>query len=321
MTLDADKVYRFRVTAANSGGQSLPSEELACVWHPGGRQLLVVNGFHRLAGPAVKYNDMGMATGFDMEEDPGLSYGKTACWTSHLPFLAGNDFNYTTEHVRAMATMRKYSVVSCSSECLGMGDVMLSRYRLLDLILGNERNDGYSIKRYPSLPTRLKNELRYFNGALIVSGSYVGSDNQAPADSAFMAEVLYTDYQQKCYVQQQREIARINAFIENQRKWNRERNIIAVNSRLKYLDRMEKIDSGTVCRAFPSVNTSAKAKSFQIKRAQSSRECFSAVIRVTCPGEKFSLRFIAILSPILWNPSSEAGSGGSSRPRIPSAVP
>ena len=197
VTLDADKVYRFRVTAANRGGQSLPSEELACVWHPGGRQLLVVNGFHRLAGPAVKYNDMGMATGFDMEEDPGLSYGKTACWTSHLPFLAGNDFNYTTEHVRAMATMRKYSVVSCSSECLGMGDVMLSRYRLLDLILGNERNDGYSIKRYPSLPTRLKNELRYFNGALIVSGSYVGSDNQAPADSAFMAEVLYTDYQQK----------------------------------------------------------------------------------------------------------------------------
>ena len=157
----------------------------------------MVNGFHRLAGPAVKYNDMGLATGFDMEEDPGLSYGKTACWTSHLPFLAGNDFNYTTEHVRAMATMRKYSVVSCSSECLGMGDVMLSKYRLLDLILGNERNDGYSMKRYPSLPTRLKNELRYFNGALIVSGSYVGSDNQAPADSTFMADVLYTDYQNK----------------------------------------------------------------------------------------------------------------------------
>ena len=197
VTLEADKVYRFRVTAANSGGQSLPSEELACVWHPGGRQLLVVNGFHRLAGPAVKYNEMGMATGFDLAEDPGLSYGKTACWTSHLPFLAGNDFNYTTEHVRAMATMRKYSVVSCSSECLGMGDVMLSKYRLLDLILGNERNDGYSIKRYPSLPTRLKNELRYFNGALLVSGSYVGSDNQAPADSSFIAEVLYADYQSK----------------------------------------------------------------------------------------------------------------------------
>ncbi len=197
VNLVADKVFRFKVAAANSGGQSLPSEELACVWHPGGRQLLVVNGFHRLAGPAVKYNDMGLATGFDMAEDPGLSYGRTACWTSQLPFLAGNDFNYTTEHVRAIATMKKYSVASCSSECIGMGDVILSKYRLLDLILGNERNDGYSLKRYPSISPMMRSELRYFNGALLVSGSYVGSDNQAPADSTFLAEVLYTDYVRK----------------------------------------------------------------------------------------------------------------------------
>ena len=194
VTLEADKVYRFKVTAANSGGQSLPSEELACVYHPGGRQILVVNGFHRLAGPAVKYNEMGMAIGFDMAEDPGVSYGKTACWTSQLPFLAGNDFNYTTEHVRAIATMKKFSVASCSSECIGMGDVTLSKYRLLDLILGNQRNDGYSLKRTPSISPIMRSELRYFGGALLVSGSYVGSDNQAPADSTFLAEALYTDY-------------------------------------------------------------------------------------------------------------------------------
>ena len=194
VTLEADKVYRFKVTAANSGGQSLPSEELACVYHPGGRQILVVNGFRRLAGPAVKYNEMGMAIGFDMAEDPGVSYGKTACWTSQLPFLAGNDFNYTTEHVRAIATMKKFSVASCSSECIGMGDVILSKYRLLDLILGNQRNDSYSLKRAPSISPIMRSELRYFGGALLVSGSYVGSDNQAPADSTFLAEALYTDY-------------------------------------------------------------------------------------------------------------------------------
>ena len=64
----------------------------------------------------------------------------------------------------------------------------------------------------------------------------------APYSSYVALRQADTEYQQKCYVQQQREIARINAFIENQRKWNRERNIIAVNSRLKYLDRMEKIE-------------------------------------------------------------------------------
>lgn len=41
---------------------------------------------------------------------------------------------------------------------------------------------------------------------------------------------------------QQKEIKRIEAFIENQRRWNREKNIIAAESRQKALDRMVKID-------------------------------------------------------------------------------
>ena len=51
------------------------------------------------------------------------------------------------------------------------------------------------------------------------------------------------EIQQKHYEQQQREIARIEAFIEKQRQWNRERNIIAAESRQKALDRMEKIEA------------------------------------------------------------------------------
>ncbi len=46
----------------------------------------------------------------------------------------------------------------------------------------------------------------------------------------------------KHYEIQQKEIARLEAFVENQRRWNRERNIIAAESRLKAIDRMEKID-------------------------------------------------------------------------------
>ena len=45
----------------------------------------------------------------------------------------------------------------------------------------------------------------------------------------------------KHYNLQQKEIARIEAFVANQRKWNREKNIIAAESRLKALDRMEKL--------------------------------------------------------------------------------
>jgi len=47
---------------------------------------------------------------------------------------------------------------------------------------------------------------------------------------------------EKHYQNQQREIARIEAYIEQQRRWNRERNIIAAESRQKQLDKMVKLD-------------------------------------------------------------------------------
>lgn len=50
------------------------------------------------------------------------------------------------------------------------------------------------------------------------------------------------EVEQRHYDNQQREIARIEGIIENQRKWNRERNIIAAESREKALERMEKLE-------------------------------------------------------------------------------
>ena len=47
---------------------------------------------------------------------------------------------------------------------------------------------------------------------------------------------------ERAYKNQQREIARIEAYIEQQRRWNREKNIIAAESRQKALDRMVKIE-------------------------------------------------------------------------------
>ncbi len=50
------------------------------------------------------------------------------------------------------------------------------------------------------------------------------------------------DIQEKHYQLQQREIARQEAIIEQQRRFNREKNIIAAESRQKVLDRMVKLD-------------------------------------------------------------------------------
>ncbi len=46
----------------------------------------------------------------------------------------------------------------------------------------------------------------------------------------------------KHYELQQKEIERLEAFIENQRKWNREKNIIAAESRQKTIDKMVKLE-------------------------------------------------------------------------------
>ncbi len=50
------------------------------------------------------------------------------------------------------------------------------------------------------------------------------------------------EIQLRHYKNQQKEIARQEAYIEQQRAWNRERNIIAAESRLKMLEKMERIE-------------------------------------------------------------------------------
>ncbi len=50
------------------------------------------------------------------------------------------------------------------------------------------------------------------------------------------------DIMERHYNNQQKEIKRIEAYIEQQRRWNRERNIIAAESRQKLLDKMERVE-------------------------------------------------------------------------------
>lgn len=48
--------------------------------------------------------------------------------------------------------------------------------------------------------------------------------------------------QERAYANQQKEIERLEKYIEQQRRWNRERNIIAAESRQKAIDRMVKVE-------------------------------------------------------------------------------
>lgn len=55
-------------------------------------------------------------------------------------------------------------------------------------------------------------------------------------------KAINREIEQKHYDQQQKEIARMEAFIEQQKQWNRERNIKAAESRQKAIGRIEKLD-------------------------------------------------------------------------------
>ena len=62
------------------------------------------------------------------------------------------------------------------------------------------------------------------------------------------------------YKNQRREIERMEAFIENQRKWNRERNIIAAESRMKAIERMDKLEKPKALPESVSMSFSAGSR-------------------------------------------------------------
>ena len=221
VNLEPGKLYNFKVAAINPGGESFPSETLSALYSPTAtKTVMVVNNFHRLASPQVVDNDS--LQGFDIDADPGVTYGLTAGWNGRQmifdrsrmgntsttglgytgnelagKFIAGNDFNYTAEHARAIAATQKYNIVSCSSEAVISGQVALGKYQAVDLINGLERHDGYTPEFYKSFSQTMQTRLKDYvqgGGRLLVSGSYTGSDMQSPEERTFLAQTLKLQY-------------------------------------------------------------------------------------------------------------------------------
>ena len=213
-------VYHFKVAAVNRGGESFTTEVLSACYEPKAtKTVLIVNGFHRLSSPAIRNTENEQ--GFDLNEDPGVTYGPTFGWSGRQVnysraemgiengglgstgdelagmLIAGNDFNYVTTHAHAIATAKRYNIVSCSSEAVEKGEVNLTDYDAVDLLLGLERNDGHSVKEYKTFSTAMQKALEHYanhSGAMLVSGAYIGTDMSSAEERQFLKTTLKSSW-------------------------------------------------------------------------------------------------------------------------------
>jgi hypothetical protein len=216
------------VTAVNAGGESFPSEILSvCRVDNNKPEVLIVNGFDRLSAPAsYVYSDS--AAGFNNDEDAGMPYirqtgfvgnqyefNRTSLWESDKSpgfgasladaentVIAGNTFDYPFVHGKAIKAAG-FSFVSCSKTSALCGDIDLKNYKIIDLILGNQKQsqkgNGKKSAEFKTFALPLQQILMAYCGSggnLFVSGSHIASDfyikNYINAgDKHFIQDVLH----------------------------------------------------------------------------------------------------------------------------------
>jgi hypothetical protein len=215
----------YRVTAVNAGGESFPSEILSVGRSAGGSQpVLIVSGFDRVSAPGTieegnwrgfsgivdegvpdRYDAGFVGEQYDFEvssdwrddDAPGLGASFATYETRVLP---GNTFDYPFIHGQALLAAGR-SFVSVSDEGVEEGDIDLSEYSVVDLILGEERTTlGPGTRRaarYQTFSPEMRSALETYTeagGRLIVSGAYVGTDLRVTEDPdvarVFLSDVL-----------------------------------------------------------------------------------------------------------------------------------
>jgi hypothetical protein len=230
LPIGVEEMMSYKVVAVNDGGASMDSEILSAYSARNAvGEVLIVNGFDRVAGPegfqALPYAgfpewlDRGVGDGVELQyigrqhdfdsrhpwisdDDSGWGQSNSDC---EEMLVAGNTHDFPFIHGRSIAKAG-YSFTSCSRAAVENGDIDIVDYKMVDLILGEQKetlwgNDTNSCK-YRTFSVNLQRELRRYvsaGGALFVSGAYVASDNwlsvnATKADRKFVKEVLKVEW-------------------------------------------------------------------------------------------------------------------------------
>lgn len=195
-----------------------------------------------------------LASGGEAEDVMKLSQRLSACYETYN-MQGGNTYRSRIANILRGLGFAEETwplTVNCLSggqrTRLALGRLLLSEPQVMILDEPTNHLDTASIEW-------LENELQAYKGTLLVI-SHDRHFLDAVTEKTLLVEYGHVQlypapyskyiplrdadllYQERCYQQQQKEIARIQAFIEKQRQWNRERNIIAAESRMKWLEKM-----------------------------------------------------------------------------------
>ncbi len=211
--ISPDCIYSYKVVAVNDGGASFPSEELSvgvssAAVTDGKLPVMIVNGFERVAGPAVFEKIDSTFAGFNNIKDRGVAYkadwsyiGDMHEFRREIPWMdddaagfgasysdyeakviAGNTFDYPYVHGNAIMK-NGYSFVSSSVGAVKAGKVDMNNYKIVDMIMGKQGKTvvgrGVYGHKFEVFPVELQKEIREFceaGGNLLVSGSNIATD-------------------------------------------------------------------------------------------------------------------------------------------------
>jgi hypothetical protein len=225
------RIYSFKVTAINRGGESFPSEILSVSRANNDKPVvLIVNGFERISGPE-SFVKSRIIAGFSTQKSIGVPYmndisfigeqydfDRTKKWISddnagfgasdtiyETNVIAGNTFDFCYLHGTAIANAG-YSFVSSSAAAVEKRNVRPSDYKIINLILGKQKKSFIgNHKRVPEFATFPPNMQQWIidytnkGGNMFISGAYVGSDLHEnafvkPSDRLFVENTLRFRY-------------------------------------------------------------------------------------------------------------------------------
>lgn len=222
LAIEKGKIYSFKVTAVNNGGESMPSEIVSVCRNWRSTPIaMIINGFDRISAPGwFDTPTYGGFTDYGVSNQADISYTGKQNNFNRLNYrgaesatfgnsdandentiIAGNTFDYPFVHGQALKAAG-YSFVSCSRAAIEENATLLNGYKMVDLILGKEKQVGYgNANNKPAFRTfteKLNDALYSYcktGGNILISGSFIGSDlwNNGKADSTgikFVTSIL-----------------------------------------------------------------------------------------------------------------------------------